>query len=98
MIASPCIRSFDLTLEALPRHQIRDIIVIVIIAILLVPARTCRGALLLLHALIALGEFPQARETVGTQLVENTGDELRQLFVFAVAVDGEGVGGDSGVD
>jgi len=31
-------------------------------------------------------------------LVQDAGDELRELFVFAVAVEGEGVGGDGGMD
>jgi hypothetical protein len=31
-------------------------------------------------------------------LIEDAGDELGEFFIFAVAVDGEGVGGDGGVD
>ena len=31
-------------------------------------------------------------------MVEDAGDEFGEFFVFAGAVDGEGVGGDGGVD
>lgn len=84
--------SLDFALEVVPRHQIRDIIVIVICLLLSV------FAFLLLHALVALGQFAQGGERVGAQLVENTWDQLREFFVFTVSVDGEGVGGDGGVD
>lgn len=52
----------------------------------------------LLHALVALGELAQGSERVGAELVQDAGDELGELLVLAVAVDGEGVGGDRGVD
>jgi len=75
----------DLVLEVLAGNEIGDIIII--------------GLLLaLLHVLVALGELAERREGVGSELVQDTGDELGELLVLAVAVDGEGVGRDSGVD
>ena len=82
-----------LALEVLALDQIRYLVVIVIAALLAVLALAA-----LLQALVALGQLPQAGERVGAELVEDAGDELRQLLVLAVAVDGEGVGGDGCVD
>lgn len=81
--------SFNLTLKILPRNKIRDIIIVVLV---LLPT------LFLLQALIALRQFPQTRQTIGTELIEDSWNELREFFIFSVAVDGEGVGGDGGVD
>ncbi len=57
-----------------------------------------RLLLALLHALVALGELAQRGKRIGSELVQDTGDELGQLLVLTVAVDGEGVGGNSGVN
>lgn len=82
-------------LEILPRDQVGDIVVVVI-ALAVLAAGT--AALLLLQALVALGKFPEGGEAVGAELVEDARDEFGEFFVFAVAVDGEGVGGDGCVD
>lgn len=76
-------RSLDLVLEALAGHEVGDLIVII---------------LLLLHVLVALGQLAERGKRVGAELVEDAGHELRQLLVLTVAVDGEGVGRDSGVN
>jgi hypothetical protein len=78
----------DLALEVLTLHEIGDIILIVILLV----------ALGLLHVLVGLGELAERGEAVGTQLVEDAGDELGELLLLAVTVEGEGVGGDGGVD
>jgi hypothetical protein len=74
-----------LRLKRLARHKIRNVIVIVISVLL----AFCSG--LFLHALVALSELAQRGQRVGTQLVENSRDKLRQLLLFAVAIDGKGV-------
>lgn len=84
--------SLDFALEVVPRHQVRDIIVVVIRLLLSV------FAFLLLHALVALGQFAQRGERVRAQLVEDARDQLREFFVLAVSIDGKGVGGHGGVD
>ena len=89
----PVATLLDLTVESFSRHQIRDVIIVVIsfsVAIV--------STFLLLHALVTLGEFAKGGETVGTELVEDTGYELGKFLIFAVAVDGEGIGGNGGVD
>lgn len=80
-------RLFDLALEVLAGNQVGD--VVVILTTLLV---------LLGHVLVALGELAQGCEGVGSELVQDAGDELSELLVLAGSVDGEGVGGDSGVN
>lgn len=52
-----------------------------------------------LHTLFGegLGESPQARQAVGSQLVEDAGQHLCQLLGLSVAGDGEGVGGQRGL-
>lgn len=75
----------DFALEILACYQIRDIVVVGILSVLR-------------HVLVALGQLPERGQRVGAQLVENARDELCELLVFAVSVDGERVGGDSGVD
>lgn len=77
----------DLALEVLAFYQVGDFVVILSLTLLT-----------LLHVLVALGELSERSEGVGTQLVEDTGDELGELLVLTVAVDGEGVAGDSGVN
>lgn len=76
-----------LALEVLAGDQLRDVIIVGLLALLA-----------LLHVLVALGQLAQGGQGVGAQLVQDAGDELGQLLVLAVAVDGEGVGGDGGVD
>lgn len=79
---------FNLVLEVLALNKVGDIILLVVLLI----------ALLLLHVLVALSELAQGSEGVGAELVEDVGDELSELLLLAVAVEGEGVGGDSAVD
>jgi hypothetical protein len=79
----------DLALKVLTLDQVGDIILLIIILLL---------ALGLLHVLVGLGELAEGGEAVGAQLVEDTGDELGEFLLLAVAVEGEGVGGDGGVD
>jgi hypothetical protein len=83
-----------LGLEVVASNELRDVIVILVVVVLLVAVL----ALLLLHALVALGKLAQRCERVGTELVEDAGDELGELLVFTVTVDGEGVRGYRGVD
>ena len=74
-----------LALEVLALDQVRYlVIVIVLLAAFLALAA-------LLQALVALGQLPQAGERVGAELVQDAGDQLRELLVLAVAVNGEGV-------
>ncbi len=75
----------DLVLEVLAGDEVRDIIVI-------------RLLLALLHVLVALGQLAERGQGVGAQLVQDAGDQLGELLILAVAVDGEGVGRDGGVD
>ena len=76
----------DLALEVLAGYQVGNVVVVV-------------GVLSVLrHVLVALGQLPKGGEGVGAQLVEDAGHQLRKLLVLAVAVDGERVGGDGGVD
>jgi hypothetical protein len=70
----------------------RDLVVIRL------PLASSAGDLTSLHALVALGELPQVSERVGPELVEDAGDELGELLVGAVAVDGECVGAHGSVD
>lgn len=80
---------FNLALEVLTLHKIRNIILVVVLLL---------AALVLLHVLVALGELAEGGEAVGAELVQDAGDELCELLLLAVAVKGEGVGGDGGVD
>lgn len=73
-----------LVLEVLALNEIGDLVVVL--------------ALLLLEVLVALGELAEGSKRVGAELVEDTRDKLGELLVLAVTVDGEGVGGDSGVN
>lgn len=86
--------SFNFALKVLAGDQIGDIIVVILI---LIPT-AATATFLLLQALVALGQFAEGGQAVGAELVEDAGDEFGEFFVFAVAVDGEGVGGDGGVD
>lgn len=83
----------DFTVKSFSRHQIRDVVVVIISLLVAI-----FSTFLFLHALVTFSEFAEGGKTVGAELVENTGDELCKLFVFAVAVDGEGIGWDGCVD
>jgi hypothetical protein len=72
-----------LALEVLASNQVWDVVLIIIITLL---------TLLLLHGLVALGQFAQGRQRVWAELVEDAWDKLGELLVLAVSVDGEGVG------
>lgn len=76
----------DLALKVLALNQVGDIVVIL--------------ALLtsLLHVLVALGQLSEGGQGVGAELVKDAGDELGELLILTVAVDGESVGWDGGVD
>ena len=82
-------RLFDLALEVLAINQIGDIVLVIILLV---------AALRLLHVLVALGQLAERGQAVGAELVQDAGDELSELLLLAVAVEGEGVGGDGGVD
>ena len=81
----------NIALEVLTLNQIRDIILLVVLLAL-------TTGLVLLHVLVALGELAERGEAVGAKLVQDTGDELGEFLLLAVTVEGEGVGGDGGVD
>lgn len=91
LIQSQKLRLLDvvLALEVLALDQLRYLVIIVVLLLAL-------GALL--HALVALGKLAEGSERVGAELVEDTGDKLGELLVLTVAVEGEGVGGDGGVN
>lgn len=76
----------DLALKVLALNQVGDIIVIL--------------ALLasLLHVLVALGQLAEGGQGVGAELVQDAGDKLGELLILTVAVDGESVGLNGGVD
>lgn len=76
----------DLALKVLALDQLGNVVIILI------------ALLSLLHVLVALSELSEGSQGVGAELVENAGHKLRELLVLTVAVDGESVGGDSGVD
>ena len=78
---------FDLALKVLASDQVGD--VVIVLTTLLV---------LLGNVLVALSELAEGSKGVGSELVQDTRDELSQLLVLAGTVDGEGVGGDSGVN
>jgi len=86
--------SFHLGLKVLAFDQVRDVILIFVLPLLL----TLGTTLLLLQALVALSQLAQRRQAVRAQLVQDSGVQLSQLLVLTVTVDGEGVGGDGGVD
>lgn len=78
-----------LALEVLALDELGDLIIILVLLLALTA---------LLKALVALGKLAEGSERVGTELVEDAGDELGELLVLTVAVDGEGVGRHSGVN
>ena len=81
---------FNLILESLACNQIWNIVLIIIVLAF--------TTLLLLHGLVALGKLSEGCEGVGAELVENTGYEFSELLIFAVTVDGKGVGWDCGMN
>lgn len=78
-----------LALEVLALDQLGYLIIVVVLLLTLST---------LLEALVALSELAERSERVGAELVKDARDELGELLVLTVAVEGEGVGGDSGVD
>lgn len=84
-----CLLDVVLALEVLALDQLRYLVIVVVLLLAL-------GALL--HALVALGQLAERGERVGAELVEDARDELGELLVLTVAVEGEGVGGDRGVN
>ncbi len=74
----------NLSLKVLALNQFWDLIVVILAFLLL-------STLFLLQALVTLGQSSQGGKGVRTELVEDAGDEFGEFFVFAVAVDGEGV-------
>ena len=87
-----CVRDvylLNLALKVLALNKVGDIILLIILLL---------TALRLLHVLVALGELAEGGQGVGAELVQDTGDELGELLLLAVAVQGEGVGGDGGVN
>lgn len=72
--------------------EVGDVIIIVICSCV-------RWSLLvLLDSLVGLGELTQRCERVGSELIEDTGNELRELLHLTGTVNGEGVGGKGRVD
>lgn len=76
----------NFALKVLPLHKFRYVVLPV-----LLPFFPLFSPLLLLKRLVALGKLSERSQRVGAELVENTGNELGELFVFARAVDGEGI-------
>lgn len=74
----------DLALKVLALDEVGDLVVVL-------------ALLRLLHVLVALGELAQGGQRVGAELVQDAGDQLGELLILAVAVDGESVGLDGGV-
>lgn len=72
-----------LALEVLTLDKVGDLVVVLT---------------LLLHGLVALSELAEGGKGIGAELVKDAGDKLSELLVLTVTVDGEGVGGDGGVD
>lgn len=79
----------DLALKVLSVDEVRDVILILALAL---------GLLTALHVLVRLGQLPQGGERVGPELVEDARDELCQLLVLTAAIDGKRVCRDGGVD
>jgi hypothetical protein len=79
----------DLALEVLASNQVWDVIIILLLVLTL---------LALLHGLVGFGELAEGGKRVWAELVKDTWDELGELLVLTVTVDGEGVGWDGSVD
>jgi hypothetical protein len=79
-----------LALEVLALDELGDLIIVFVVLLLALTA--------LLEALVALGKLAEGGKRVGAELVKDAGDELGELLVLTVAVDGEGVRRHSGVD
>jgi hypothetical protein len=76
-------------------HELRNLVILVC---LLLAGLTSSGGLTSRKGGVGLGELAQGSEGVWAELVEDSGNELGQVFVGSVAVDGEGVGARGGVD
>ena len=73
-------------------HQVGNVVVIVIWG-------SIRWSLLvLLNSLVGFGELAEGRERIGSELVEDTGNELRELLHLTGTVNGERVGGNGRVN
>lgn len=77
----------DLLVEGLASNEVWDVVIVLLL-----------GALLLLHALVALSQLAKGGKGIWAELVEDTWDELGELLVLTGTVDGEGVGWNGGVD
>ena len=71
-----------LALKVLALDEVRNVIVVLLLLLALSA---------LLEALVALGELPKRCEGVWAELVQDSGDELGEFLLLAVAVDCEGV-------
>lgn len=76
-------------LEVLTLDKVWNIIIVVIFLVLAV----CT----LLQALVAFCKLPQRCERIWAKLIEDAGNKFGELFILAIAVDGERVGRDRGV-
>lgn len=76
--------------------QLRDIFLISLLVLTLLSG--VKSGVSCSQSLVRLGELSERGKRVGAELVEDTGDELGEFLVLTVTVDGEGVGGESGVD
>ena len=77
----------DLLVEGLTSNEVWDVVIVLLLS-----------ALLLLHALVALGQLAKRGKGIWAKLVEDTWDELGELLVLTGTVDGEGVGWNGGVN
>lgn len=66
----------------------------VMVMVVVVPVVSVTTAL----RLVSFRETTEGSERVRTELVEDSRDEFRKVFLFAVAVDDPGVGGGGGLD
>lgn len=80
--------------EILSFDQIRNIILILVFFAFFLAF----ASFLLLQTLVTLGQFAERSQAVGTELVQDSGDKFGEFLFFAVSVDGEGVGGNGGMD
>lgn len=79
-----CSTLLNLVLEVLTGNEVWDLIIISLLVALL-------------HVLVALSELAEGSEGVGAELVEDARDELSELLVLTISIDGKGVGGNGSV-
>lgn len=75
----------NFALKVLARDEVGDLVVVSLL-------------FTLLHVLVALGELAERGKRVRSKLVEDARNQLRELLIFAVAIDGKGVCGHRGVN